>query len=52
MHGGQCRDLFEEGICGLGERLFLIDGNVGCDCDEVKYKYHILVYLEMILRAG
>ena len=40
MHGGQCRDLYEEGICGLGERLFLIDGNVECDCDEVKYRYH------------
>ena len=40
MYEGQCRDLYGDGICALGERLFLIDGNVQCDCDEVKYKYN------------
>ena len=40
MYEGQCRDLYEDGICALGERLFLINGNVECDCDEVTYKYY------------
>merc|ERR1712183_566207 len=34
VYDGQCRDLYEDGICALGERLFLKDGNVECDCDE------------------
>ena len=41
MYDGQCRDLYEDGICALGERLFLIEGNPQCECDgnEVnKYK--------------
>ena len=42
MFGGQCRDVYDEGICGLGERLWLKpeDGrveSVECDCDEVEY---------------
>ena len=45
MYRGQCRDLYEDGICALGERLFLIDGNVQCDCDEVKYEIWISLYL-------
>ena len=41
MYEGQCRDLYEDGICALGERLFLTeDGRVECDCDEVEYEYH------------
>ena len=44
MYEGECRELYEDGICALGERLFLIDGKVECDCDEVKYKYYISVF--------
>ena len=44
MYGGQCRDLYEDGICALGERLFLTeDGRVECDCDEVEYKYQLFI---------
>ena len=38
MYEGECRELYEDGVCALGERLFLIDGKVECDCDEVKQK--------------
>ena len=43
MYDGQCRDLYEDGICALGERLFLIEGNPQCECDgdEVN-KYQII----------
>ena len=43
MYEGQCRELYEDGICALGERLFLIEGNPQCECDgdEVN-KYQII----------
>merc|ERR1711953_129918 len=31
---GRCRDVYEDGVCALGERLFLRNGSVLCDCDE------------------
>ena len=46
MYGGQCRDVFDEGICGLGERLWFTEpegGRVECNCDEVEYKYQVLL---------
>ena len=44
MYEGQCRDVWEDGICALGERLFLTEaGGVECDCDEVKYKYQLFI---------
>ena len=55
MYEGECRDLYEDGICALGERLFLSDGNVDCDCDEVKYQNQIqlnIIHILIILRAG
>ena len=44
MFGGQCRDVYDEGICGLGERLWFTEpegGRVECNCDEVEYKKRI-----------
>ena len=36
-YGGRCRDVYEDGVCGLhmpGMRLFAgPDGNGTCDCD-------------------
>ena len=44
MYEGQCRDVYEDGICALGERLWLTeDGRVECDCDEVEYKYQLFI---------
>jgi len=36
MYEGECRDLYEAGVCALGERLFLRNGTATaqCDCDE------------------
>ena len=38
MYEGECRDLSEDGVCALGERLFLRNGTATaqCDCDEVE----------------
>ena len=36
MYEGQCRDLYEDGLCGLGERLFVRGPGAHCDCDEVE----------------
>ena len=38
---GRCRDVYEDGVCALGERLFLRNGSVRCDCDEVGVKNFI-----------
>merc|ERR1711874_251064 len=46
MYEGECRDLYEDGICALGERLFLSDGNVDCDCDEGWLSYEGRCYQE------
>jgi len=47
MYGGQCRDLYEDGICALGERLFLTeDRRVECDCDEGWLRYEGRCYQE------
>ena len=41
----QCVDPYEDGICGedaLGQRLFVREDEVICDCDEVNiYKWFI-----------
>ena len=42
MYEGQCRDLYEDGLCALGERLFLRNGAAHCDCAEVEV--FILIY--------
>ena len=42
MYEGQCRDLYEDGLCALGERLFLRNGAAQCDCAEVEV--FILIY--------
>jgi len=34
MYGGVCRGPYEDGLCGLGERLFLRNATAQCDCDE------------------
>ena len=38
MYEGQCRDLYEDGLCALGERLWVREGEATahCDCDEVE----------------
>ena len=46
MYEGQCRDLYEDGLCELGERLFLRNGAAQCDCLEVESS---LVYLASII---
>ena len=46
MYEGQCRDLYEDGLCALGERLFLRNGAAQCDCLEVESS---LVYLASVI---
>ena len=55
MYGGVCRGPYEDGLCGLGERLFLRNATAQCDCDEVDitlYQFSFLNKLIIIIRAG
>ena len=52
MYEGQCRDLYEDGLCALGERLFLRNGAAQCDCAEVVYSYLSRFYDYMIIISG
>ena len=55
MYGGVCRGPYEDGLCGLGERLFLRNATAQCDCDEVNitlYQFSFLNKLIIIIRAG
>ena len=36
MYEGECRTPDEDGVCALGERLFVRGASVQCDCDEVE----------------
>ena len=48
MYEGQCRDLYEDGVCALGERLFLRSGAAQCDCAEVEVFILVLHLIKQI----
>ena len=55
VYEGECLDLYEDGVCELGERLFLRNGTAQCDCAEVEV-ISLVCFISttniMILRTG